>query len=38
MKIKQGFSIKTENGQNVVICDKNINKEFNTIKKQEKNQ
>ena len=30
MKIKQGFSIKTENGQNVVICDKNINKEFNS--------
>lgn len=30
MKIKQGFSLKTENGQNVIICDKNINKDFNS--------
>ena len=31
MKIKQGFSLKTENGQNVIICDKNINKDFKTL-------
>ncbi len=30
MKIKQGFSLKTENGQNVIICDKNINRDFNS--------
>ncbi len=30
MKIKQGFSLKTENGQNVIICDKSINREFNS--------
>lgn len=30
MKIKQGFSLKTENGQTVIICDKNINKDFNS--------
>ena len=30
MKIKQGFKLKKENGQNVIICDKNINKDFNS--------
>lgn len=30
MKIRQGFSLKTENGQHVIICDKNINKDFNS--------
>ena len=30
MKIKQGFSLKTENGQTVVICNKNINRDFNS--------
>ena len=30
MKIKQGFSLKTENGQTVIICDKNINRDFNS--------
>ena len=29
MKIKQGFNLKTENGQTVVACDKNINRDFN---------
>lgn len=30
MKIKQGFNLKTENGQTVVACDKNINRDFNS--------
>ena len=30
MKIKQGFSLKHENGQTVIICDKNINRDFNS--------
>ena len=30
MKIKQGFKLKKENGQNVTICDKSINKDFNS--------
>ena len=30
MKIKQGFDLKTENGQTVIICDKTINKDFNS--------
>ncbi len=30
MKIKQGFSLKTENGQTVIICNKNVNKDFNS--------
>ena len=30
MKIKQGFKLKKENGQNVIICDNNINKDFNS--------
>lgn len=30
MKIKQGFKLKKENGQNVIICDKTINKNFNS--------
>ncbi len=29
MKIKEGFSLKNENGQNVIICDKSINRDFN---------
>ncbi len=30
MKIKQGFSLKKENGQTAVVCDKNINRDFNS--------
>ena len=30
MKIRQGFNLKTENGQTVVACDKNINRDFNS--------
>lgn len=30
MKIKQGFSLKKENGQNVIICDKSVNRDFNS--------
>lgn len=30
MKIKNGFSLKTENDQTVVLCDKNINRDFNS--------
>ncbi len=30
MKIKQGFSLKTEDGQTVIVCDKAINKDFNS--------
>ncbi len=30
MKIKQGFSLKTEDGQTVIIVDKNINRDFNS--------
>ncbi len=30
MKIKQGFSLKNENGQNVIVCDKSINRDFNS--------
>ncbi|MDO4608831.1 MAG: PqqD family protein [Clostridia bacterium] len=30
MKIKKGFYLKTENGQNVIVCDKAINREFNS--------
>lgn len=30
MKIKQGFNLKTENGQTVVVCDKSINPSFNS--------
>ncbi|MBQ6717830.1 MAG: PqqD family protein [Clostridia bacterium] len=30
MKIKQGFNLKKENGQTVVACDKNINRDFNS--------
>lgn len=30
MKIRQGFNLKTENGQTVIICDKNINRDFNS--------
>lgn len=28
MKIKPGFSLKTENGQSIVFCDKSINRDF----------
>ncbi len=31
MKIKKGFSIKKENGENIVVCDKSIHNDFNTI-------
>lgn len=31
MKIKQGFSIKKENGENIIVCDKSIHREFNSI-------
>lgn len=30
MKIRQGFNLKTDNGQTVVVCDKNINRDFNS--------
>ncbi len=30
MKIKQGFNLKTENGQTVIICDKSIYPNFNS--------
>lgn len=30
MKIKQGFSLKKKNGQTVIVCDKNINRDFNS--------
>lgn len=30
MKIKQGFSLKKEDGQNVIICDKSIHPDFNS--------
>ncbi len=30
MKIKQGFSLKKENGQSVIVCDKSINRDFNS--------
>lgn len=30
MKIKQGFTLKNENGQNTIICDKTINRDFNS--------
>lgn len=30
MKIKQGFSLKTEDGQTVIVVDKNINRDFNS--------
>ena len=30
MKIKQGFNLKTENGQTIIVCDKNINRNFNS--------
>ncbi len=29
MKIKQGFSLKKENGEYAVICDKTVQKDFN---------
>ena len=30
MKISQGFSLKKENGQCVIVCDKTINPNFNS--------
>lgn len=30
MKIRQGFNLKTENGQSVIVVDKNINRDFNS--------
>ena len=30
MKIKQGFKLKKENGQTVIVCDKSIHPTFNT--------
>lgn len=30
MKIKKGFSLKTKNGQTVIMCDKSVNKDFNS--------
>lgn len=30
MKIKQGFNLKTENGQTVIVCDKSVNRDFNS--------
>ena len=30
MKIKKEFSLKKENGQSIIICDKNINRNFNS--------
>lgn len=30
MKIKNGFTLKTENGQTVIIGDKNLNPDFNS--------
>lgn len=31
MKIKQGFSLKKENDEVMIICDKNIHRNFNSI-------
>ncbi len=31
MKIKHGFSLKKENGETIVVCDKNIHRNFNSI-------
>lgn len=31
MKIKYGFSLKKENGETIVVCDKNIHRNFNSI-------
>ena len=28
MKIKRGFSLKQENGESVIVCDKSINRDF----------
>ena len=30
MKINNGFSIKEENGVTIVVCDKSVNRNFNT--------
>lgn len=30
MKIKQEFSLKNKNGQSIIVCDKNINRNFNS--------
>lgn len=31
MKIKQGFSLKKENGQTIIVCDKSIHRNFSSI-------
>lgn len=31
MKIKQGFSLKKENGQNIIVCDRNLHKDFTSL-------
>ena len=31
MKIKQGFSLKKINGESVIVCDKAINPDFNSV-------
>ncbi len=31
MKIKHGFSLKKENGEVLVVCDKSIHRNFNSI-------
>ena len=31
MKIKQGFDIKKENGETIIVCDKNLRRDFNSI-------
>lgn len=30
MRIKQGFALKTENDQTFIVCDKSINRNFNS--------
>lgn len=31
MKIKKGFTLKNENGQAIIVCDKNINPDYNAL-------
>ncbi len=31
MKIKQGFNIKNQDGETIIVCDKNIHRDFNSI-------
>ncbi len=30
MKIKQGFSLRKENGETVIVCNKNLHRNFNS--------